>query len=107
MMTLTPAAVERIRELQGKEGKPDAGLKIRIIAGGCSGMQYRMDLVDVPKPKDKVIEQDGVKVFVDPRSMVYLLGTELDYNGNLFGAGFRVQNPNAKHSCSCGLSFTI
>ena len=106
-LTVTDTAVRRIRVLQQKENKPEAALRLRIIAGGCSGMQYRMDLAEAPRPTDLVVAQQDVRVFVDPKSMTYLRGSKLEWEEDLFGGQFKITNPNAKHSCSCGLSFTI
>jgi len=104
---VTPNAIRRIRFLREKESRPEAALRLRIIAGGCSGMQYRMDLADAPRTTDQVVVADDAKVFVDPKSMTYLKGSKLDYEEDLLGGQFKIVNPNAKHSCSCGLSFTI
>ena len=106
-LAVTENAVRRIRNLREKEGRPDAQLRMRIIAGGCSGMQYRMDLAETPRPTDVIVTKEDAKVFVDPKSMVYLRGSTLDYEEDLLGGQFKIVNPNAKHSCSCGLSFTI
>lgn len=106
-VTVTDNAVRRIRVLRGKESRPDAALRLRIIAGGCTGMQYRMDLADAPRSTDQVIVREDAKVFVDPKSITYLSGSTLDYEEDLFGGQFKITNPNAKHSCSCGMSFTI
>ncbi len=106
-LVVTESAVRRIRTLQQKENRPAAALRLRIIAGGCSGMQYRMDLADAPRPTDVVVAEQGVHVFVDPKSMTYLRASKLDWEEDLFGGQFKITNPNAKHSCSCGLSFTI
>ncbi len=104
---ITPNAVRRIHYLREKEKRPEAALRLRIIAGGCSGMQYRMDLAETPRPTDIVIAAEDAKVFVDPKSMVYLQGSTVDYEEDLLGGQFKITNPNAKHACSCGLSFTI
>ncbi|MGQ0796352.1 MAG: HesB/IscA family protein [Methanobacteriota archaeon] len=106
-VTVTDSAIRRIRVLRDKESRPEAALRLRIIAGGCSGMQYRMDLAEAPRATDLVIVREDAKVFVDPKSMTYLQGATLDYEEDLFGGQFKITNPNAKHSCSCGLSFTI
>ena len=106
-VTVTGNAVRRIHYLRQKENRPEAALRLRIIAGGCSGMQYRMDLAETPRPTDTVIAAEDAKVFVDPKSLVYLQGSTLDYEEDLLGGQFKITNPNAKHSCSCGLSFTI
>ncbi len=104
---LAPNAIRRIRVLREKENKPEGALRLRIIAGGCSGMQYRMDMADVPRANDLIIAEGDVKVFVDPKSMNYLRGSTLDYEEDLLGGQFKIVNPNAKQACSCGLSFTI
>jgi len=106
-LVVTDSAVHRIRVLQQKESRPEASLRLRIIAGGCSGMQYRMDLADAPRTNDLVVAAHDVRVFVDPKSMTYLKGSKLEWEEDLFGGQFKITNPNAKHSCSCGLSFTI
>jgi iron-sulfur cluster assembly accessory protein len=106
-VVVTSNAVRRIRYLRQKENRPEAALRLRIIAGGCSGMQYRMDLAEIPRPTDVIIAAEDAKVFVDPKSLVYLHGSTLDYEEDLLGGQFKITNPNAKHSCSCGLSFTI
>lgn len=104
---ITESAVRRIRFLRQKEDKPDGALRLRIIAGGCSGMQYRMDMADTPRTNDAIVSESDIKVFVDPKSLVYLKGSTLDWEEDLLGGQFKITNPNAKHSCSCGLSFTI
>jgi iron-sulfur cluster insertion protein len=104
---ITANAVRRIHYLRQKESRPDAALRLRIIAGGCSGMQYRMDLAETPRATDVIIAAEDAKVFVDPKSMVYLRGSTVDYEEDLLGGQFKITNPNAKHACSCGLSFTI
>lgn len=106
-LVLTSSAVRRIRALREKEKRPEANLRIRIIAGGCSGMQYRMDLAEAKRQTDNVVEEQDVAVYVDPKSMAYLQGSQLDYEEDLLGGQFKIHNPNAKTSCSCGLSFTI
>jgi iron-sulfur cluster assembly protein len=106
-LVLTDSAVHRIRFLRQKENRPAAALRMRIVAGGCSGMQYRMDLADSPRPTDRIVTKEDASVFVDPKSLAYLKGSTLDYEEDLLGGQFKIVNPNAKHSCSCGLSFTI
>lgn len=106
-VVVTEHAVRRIHYLREKESRPEAALRLRIIAGGCSGMQYRMDLAETPRPTDVIIEAADVRVFVDPKSMAHLKGSTLDYEEDLLGGQFKIVNPNAKTSCSCGLSFTI
>jgi len=106
-LALSPAAVARIRVLRQSFEKPDGGLRLRIIAGGCSGMQYRIDFAETARPNDVVVAADDVKVFVDPKSLTYVKGSALDYWEDLLGGGFKVVNPNAKSACSCGVSFSV
>ena len=82
-------------------------LRLRIIAGGCSGMQYRIDLAEKQRPDDRNFERDGVRVLVDAKSMVYVRNSTLDWYEDLLGGEFKIANPNAKHACSCGISFTV
>ncbi|HTD81012.1 MAG TPA: iron-sulfur cluster assembly accessory protein [Thermoplasmata archaeon] len=106
-LALQPAAVERIRALRKSFEKPDGGLRLRIIAGGCSGMQYRIDFAETPRANDLIVAAEDVKVFVDPKSLTYVKGSSLDYWEDLLGGGFKVVNPNAKSACSCGVSFSV
>ena len=106
-LSITSSAVQRIRVLREKEGKPGAALRLRIIAGGCSGMQYRIDLAEKQRVDDRGFDRDGVRVLVDGRSMTYLKNSTLDWYEDLLGGQFRITNPNAKTSCSCGISFTV
>ena len=106
MITVTSQAAEKIKGIQAAQATPgEAGLRIRVVGGGCSGFQYQLAF-DAPQPGDQVFEQDGVKVVIDPKSFLYLSGTEIDYVDGLTGAGFTLRNPNAKGSCGCGSSFT-
>lgn len=101
-VTITPAAAGQIRSLVADHaGK---GLRIYVEAGGCSGLQYGMAL-DNRKDDDQVIEREGVHVFLDPFSLGYLKGAVVDYVDGLTGAGFKINNPNAKRNCGCGTSF--
>jgi iron-sulfur cluster assembly accessory protein len=106
-LMLSPAAVDHIRVLKTKFERPDGGLRLRIIAGGCSGMQYRIDFAETPRQTDVIVEAGDVKVFIDPKSLTYVKGSSLDYWEDLLGGGFKVVNPNAKSACSCGVSFTV
>jgi len=101
------AAVDRIRVLRTKFERPEGGLRLRIIAGGCSGMQYRIDFAETSRATDLIVEAGDVKVFIDPKSLTYVKGSSLDYWEDLLGGGFKVVNPNAKSACSCGVSFTV
>lgn len=107
MLTLSSTAATKVKEFLGQHGKPEAGLRVRVIGGGCSGYQYQLALDETPSQDDKVYEQDGVKMFVDARSILYLEGTEIDYVDDIMGSGFRFNNPNAKGSCGCGESFQV
>lgn len=102
---LTPAAVETVRNLLVQKNVPDYGLRVFVAGGGCSGMQYGMALEAEARAYDHVIETDGVKVFVDPTSMMYLNNATIDYVDSIMGGGFKVENPNAASSCGCGTSF--
>jgi len=103
---LSPAAAARIADILA--GEPGAkALRVEVLAGGCSGFQYKFDLTDTKAADDLVIEQAGAKVFVDPTSLDFLAGAELDYKDTLMGAHFAVKNPIATSSCGCGTSFSV
>lgn len=102
---LTEGAAEMVRNLLVEKNVPDHGLRVFVAGGGCSGMQYGMALEAEARPYDHVISQGGVKIFVDPTSMMYLSGSVVDYEDSLMGGGFRIDNPNAVASCGCGHSF--
>jgi iron-sulfur cluster assembly protein len=104
MVTLTSTAIQKVKSILAERGE-DAGLRIAVIGGGCSGFQYQMTLDKEANGDDKVIELDGLRVFVDSRSLLYLTGTKVDYVESLTGSGFKFENPNAKGSCGCGESF--
>ena len=105
-LSLSAAAAQRIAELSRLEGRP-LMLRIGVDAGGCSGFQYRFDLVEAAAPDDLRIERDGAAALVDEISLVLLKGSEIDFVDELAGAEFRVRNPNARSSCGCGVSFSI
>ena len=107
MMTVTEAAAEKIQTLLEKEGQPDFGLRMRVVGGGCSGLQYKLEFEGEPLDDSSVIETQGVRVFVDMKSALYLAGSELDYDDGLMGQGFKINNPNAKNQCGCGESFGV
>lgn len=104
-ITLTEGAVATIRTLLEQKNVPDYGLRVFVAGGGCSGLQYGMALEAEPRAYDNVIEASGVKVFIDPTSMMYLAGATVDYEDSLMGGGFKIDNPNAVSSCGCGTSF--
>ena len=105
VVSLTPEAQTRLRELLAKEENPQLALRIFVSGGGCSGMQYGMAFDDQRRESDLIVDNDGVQIIVDDFSMSYIRGSEIDYVDGLMGAGFTVHNPNAVHSCSCGHSF--
>ena len=106
MINLTPVASEKVKQLMSSRGTPDLGLRVGVRGGGCSGNSYFMEFADAPGADDQVIESNGIKLIVDTRSAMLLAGTELDYVEGLMGTGFKFNNPNARHSCACGESFS-
>jgi iron-sulfur cluster assembly protein len=106
-MTLTEAAAGRIRTMLADKGPGVAGLKIGVKKGGCAGMEYTMTWADAVKPGDEVIEKDGARVLVDPLAVLYLLGTEMDYQVDKLSAKFVFNNPNQKSACGCGESVEL
>ena len=108
MLTVSDQAAERIKKLLESEAKKlsEWGLRVGVEGGGCSGLQYRMDITKA-RAEDTVVEHQGVKVFVDPKSLQYVEGSRVDYSDALTGAGFKIVNPNEKNSCGCGTSFSV
>ncbi|MQG19031.1 MAG: iron-sulfur cluster assembly accessory protein [SAR202 cluster bacterium] len=106
-ISITQEAVEHVKSFASEAGKPDSHIRVSVKGGGCSGLTYSLDLVDEPKPDDKVITEHGLSIFVDKKSYVFLAGTQLEYSGGLNGKGFVFNNPNAKTSCGCGTSFSV
>src|SRR5271170_5423166 len=105
LVKLTASAAQKVSSLLTKQGRPQGVLRVAVVGGGCSGLQYKMDLQDNPANRDILVESGGVRVVVDPKSALYVTGSELDYLSTLDG-GFKVKNPNAATSCSCGESFS-
>ncbi len=105
MITVTDAAASKIKSLLEQQGKPEYGLRMRVVGGGCSGLQYQLNFEEKANPTDRVLETKGIKIFIDMKSSLYLVGSELDYVDGLMGAGFKINNPNAKSTCGCGESF--
>jgi iron-sulfur cluster assembly protein len=103
---LSDAAAEKINGLVVSQEKPDHGLRLKVVGGGCSGLQYKMDL-DVERPGDKVFANGDAKILVDRKSFLYLNGTEVHYEEGLMESGFKLRNPNIKRECGCGASFTV
>ncbi|MBN9319524.1 MAG: heme biosynthesis protein HemY [Caulobacterales bacterium 68-7] len=105
-ITLSSNAARRIRDIAAAEGRP-LMLRLAVDGGGCSGFQYRFDLVEAGEPDDLKIDRDGASALIDEVSLVLLQGSEIDFVDELAGAEFKVTNPNAKSSCGCGVSFAI
>ena len=106
LIKLTPNAAKKVSTLLTRQGRPAGVLRVAVVGGGCSGLQYKMDLQDAPSSRDILVESAGVRVVVDPKSALYVTGSELDYVDALQEGGFKVKNPNAATSCSCGESFS-
>jgi len=106
IVSFTPKAVEMVRAAIEQEGLAGQGIRVGVAGGGCSGFQYTMDFENDPKDGDVVLDQHGLKLFVDPMSAMYLQGVTVDYVQGLQGAGFKFINPNAKNTCGCGSSFS-
>jgi iron-sulfur cluster assembly accessory protein len=106
LIKVSPNAAKKVGSLLSKQGRPSGVLRVAVIGGGCSGLQYKMDLQDAPANRDILVESSGIRVVVDPKSALYVTGSELDYVDSLQEGGFKVHNPNAATSCSCGESFS-
>ena len=106
LVKLTENAARKVSSLLTKQGRANGVLRVAVVGGGCSGLQYKMDLQDAPANRDFLVESAGVRVVVDPKSALYVTGSELDYVDALQDGGFKVKNPNAATSCSCGESFS-
>jgi iron-sulfur cluster assembly protein len=102
---VTPKAVQKIRDSFAKQGV-DGGLRLGVLGGGCSGLSYQFRFERKPRPSDHIFEFDGVQVYVDPKSMIFLDGMTLDYKESLMQSGFAFDNPHATKSCGCGTSFS-
>ena len=105
VLNVTSSAVTVIRNLLTEREIPNHALRVFVSGGGCSGMQYGMAFEESPRDYDRVVEVDGVRLLVDPTSLMYLQGATIDYVDSLMGGGFRIDNPNAVSSCGCGHSF--
>ena len=108
MITVTEKAAQQLQILLEKENKPNAAIRMAIKGGGCSGLTYHLAFEENPPhpERDKVFETNGIKIIIDKKSYIYLNMTQLDYTSSLMGSGFQFNNPNAKKSCGCGVSFT-
>ena len=108
MITVTENAAQQLKQLLEKENKPDAAIRMGVKGGGCSGLTYHLAFEENPPhpERDKVFETNGIKIIVDKKSYIYLNMTQLEYTSTLTGSGFQFNNPNAKKSCGCGVSFS-
>ena len=106
LIKVSANAAKRVGTLLSKQGRPNGVLRVAVIGGGCSGLQYKMDLQDAPANRDILVESSGIRVVVDPKSALYVTGSELDFSDALQEGGFKVTNPNAATTCSCGESFS-
>ena len=107
VMSVTPAAAERVKALIDGRGKPTAGFRIGVRTKGCSGMSYTLEFADAQQPMDEVVEAGGIKLLIDPKASLFLIGTEMDYEEEKLKSGFVFRNPNEKGRCGCGESFHV
>ncbi|QIG50775.1 Fe-S cluster assembly scaffold SufA [Nordella sp. HKS 07] len=107
VMTLTDAAAERVKAIMAKASKPVLALRVGVKNGGCAGMEYTMEWAEQQKPLDEVVEDNGVKVFIDPKAVLFLLGTQMDYKESTLKSGFVFNNPNQTSACGCGESVVL
>jgi iron-sulfur cluster assembly accessory protein len=108
LIRLTEAAGRKVRQLMQRDGVTDGALRVRIVGGGCAGLEYKMDFEkNPPTAKDILIESAGVRVLVDVKSALYVSGSEIDFKEAMIGGGFKIHNPNATATCSCGESFSV
>lgn len=106
-LDLTPTAVSKVKEILTQQTPQPQGLRVSVVGGGCSGFSYQMNFENESNGIDKVFDFDGLKVFVDQASLMYLRGTRIDYIETLEGSGFKFDNPNVKTTCGCGSSFSV
>lgn len=107
VMTMTDAAAARVRAIVGNSGPDAKGIRVGIKKGGCAGMEYTIDLVTEPNPRDDLIERDGASVWVEPSAVLYLLGTQMDFETTTLRSGFTFSNPNQTSACGCGESVEL
>jgi iron-sulfur cluster assembly accessory protein len=107
LIRITEQAARKLESLLEQKGKPEGALRLAVIGGGCSGLQYVMDLVDAPKERDILVPISNVRLVIDPKSALFVSGSVLDYSEDLQKGGFKVTNPNAVAHCSCGESFAV
>jgi iron-sulfur cluster insertion protein len=106
-ITLTPNAIAKVKEIMAQQNPAPTGLRVGVVGGGCSGFSYSMQFENSAGLMDKVFDMDGLKVYVDATSVMYLNGCRVDYVETLEGAGFKFENPNVKSTCGCGSSFSV
>ena len=106
-LDLTPTAVSKVKEILSQQNPQPQGLRVSVVGGGCSGFSYQMNFENESNGIDKIFDFDGLKVFVDQASLMYLKGTKIDYVETLEGSGFKFDNPNVKTTCGCGSSFSV
>jgi iron-sulfur cluster assembly protein len=108
LIKLTEAAGRKMRQLMQRDGVPDGALRVKVVGGGCAGLEYKMDFEkNPPTPKDILVETAGTRVLVDVKSALYVSGSEIDFKDAMIGGGFKIHNPNATQTCSCGESFSV
>ena len=107
VMSVTPVAAERVKAMIENRGKPTAGVRIGVRSKGCSGMSYTLEFADAQQPMDEVVEAAGIKLLIDPKASLFLIGTEMDYEEEKLKSGFVFRNPNEKGRCGCGESFHV
>lgn len=108
MITMTPKAIAEVKKLLAEQNsEDDLALRVGVKGGGCSGLSYVLDFEKEPRPDDNILEFDDIKVYMDPKSAIYLKGTQLDFSDGLMGTGFNFVNPNAQRTCGCGSSFSV
>ena len=107
LVRATPQAGQKVNEFLAKQSFPNGALRVAIVGGGCSGLSYKLDIVDAPRKGDILVETAGARVLVDAKSALFLSGSDLDYSTALINGGFKIKNPNATASCSCGESFSV
>ena len=103
---MSESASVKVKSLLQRQGRSDGVLRVAVIGGGCAGLQYKLDLQDAPANRDILVESGGIKVVVDPKTAIYVTGSQLEYADKLEDGGFKVNNPNAASTCSCGESFS-
>jgi iron-sulfur cluster assembly protein len=108
LIRLTDAAGHKVRQLMERDRVESGALRVKIVGGGCAGLEYKMDFdKNPPTPKDILVESAGVRVLVDVKSALYVSGSEIDFQDKMIGGGFKIRNPNATATCSCGESFSV